>query len=96
VIAAALFTAQVLVGLFILGAAVMLAASAVNRQTRPAVWAPLIGLQAWAAWFVLHPFSQGPDSPPAIALAALVAWVLIRHRGLVVRCLGLSTIEGSS
>ncbi|RZL07166.1 MAG: hypothetical protein EOP40_16285 [Rubrivivax sp.] len=93
-IAAIHIAAQVLVGLVILGAAVALAGSAVNRQTRLAVWAPLIGLQAWAAWFVLTPFSQGPDSPPAIALAALVAWVLIRHRGLVIRCLGLSTIKG--
>lgn len=82
---------QAVIGLAILVAAIALAASSVDRLTRVSVWLPLIGLQGWAAWFSLQPLSQGPDSAAAIALAALVAWVLIRHRDLVVRGLGLTT-----
>lgn len=40
----------------------------------------VIGLVGWAAWFVASPLSgHGHDSPPALAMAGLVAYVLVRH-----------------
>lgn len=70
---------QVLVGLAVAGGGIALGATAVDRQTHWSVSWPLVGLVAWATWFGLVPFSRGPDSLPAIALAGLVAYVLIRH-----------------
>jgi len=80
---------QVLVGLAVAGGGLVLGATAVDRHTPwPVSW-PLVGLVAWAIWFALVPFSRGPDSLPAIALVALVAYALICHSCRVVAALGL-------
>lgn len=80
---------QVLAGLAILAGGLALGATAMDRHTPWSVSWPLVGLVAWAAWFALVPFSRGPDSLPAIALAALVAYALIRHSCRVVAALDL-------
>lgn len=84
---------QVLAGLAILAGGLVLGATAVDRHTPWTVSWPLVGLVAWAVWFALVPFSRGPDSLPAIALAALVAYALIRHSRRVVTALGLQRKE---
>jgi hypothetical protein len=84
---------QVLVGLAVAGGGLALGATAVDRRTRWSVSLPLVGLVAWAAWFVLVPFIRGPDSLPAIALAGLVAYALIHHSCRVVAALGLKRKE---
>jgi len=84
---------QVLVGLAVAGGGLALSATAVDRRTRWSVTWPLVGLVAWAAWFVLVPFIRGPDSLPAIALTGLVAYALICHSCRVVAALGLQRKE---
>ena len=92
---AALSAAQVLIGLAILITGLILLSTSVDHSTRAAVCWPLVGLVAWAAWFTLQPLARGPDSPPAIALAGLVAYVLARHRIVILCVLNLRTKEPS-
>lgn len=92
---AALSAAQVLIGLAILLTGLILSATAVDLNTRAAVRWPLVGLMAWAAWFALQPLARGPDSPPAIALAGLVAYALAKHRLAILSVLKLKTKEPS-
>lgn len=89
----ALAALQICLGLAIVLGALLLGASAVDRRTRWAVSWPLSGLAAWGTWFALVPFARGPDSLPALALAGLVAYVLIRHNRAVVDRLGLNREE---
>lgn len=86
---------QVLVGAAILLAGLILSATAVDAGTPKAIKWPIVGLMGWAVWFALQPLAYGPDSPPAIAFAALVAFVLTRHRVDVLLLLGLS-VKGKS
>lgn len=75
---------QVGIGLVILLSSYLLSAAAVSQATRRLVRWPLVGMGAWATWFLLQPFAGAHDSPPALAFAALVAYVLTVHRRRVV------------
>ena len=86
----ALSADQIIVGLAILCAGLVLSATAVDEGTPKAIKWPVVGLMGWAVWFALQPLAHGPDSPPAIAFAGLVAFVLTKHRTDVLLLLGLS------
>lgn len=81
---------QIAVGLTILLAGYLMAAAAMDDDTHASVRWPMVGLNCWAVWFAMQPLAGAHDSPPSIAMAALVAYVLVRHRGIVLVCLGLS------
>lgn len=75
---------QIAVGLTLMVAGVLTLAVHVDRSTRALIRWPMVGLVAWASWFALQPIAQRPDSPPAIAFAGLVAYVMIFHQRRVV------------
>ncbi len=75
---------QMAVGITLVVAGVLTLAVHVDRRTRALIRWPMVGLVAWASWFALQPIAQRPDSPPAIAFAGLVAYVLIIHQRRVV------------
>lgn len=87
---AVLTALQVVVGLAVAAGSLVLSATAVDRRTHWSVSWPLVGLAAWASWFALVPFQRGPDSMPAIALAGLVAYALIRHSRRIAAQLGIA------
>lgn len=68
-----------------LGVAIMLgglalSAAGVDAMSRRLVRWAITGLVCWGAWFALHAYLGLPhDSMPALALAALVAYVLLVH-----------------
>ncbi len=71
---------QLIIGLVIAAASLLLCVSAVDGKTHPVLRWALIGLVCWGAWFAALPAIEGRhDSASAIALAALVAYVLVRH-----------------
>lgn len=81
-------TLQLIIGLAIVAGGMVLALSAVDRASRPLLRWAVIGLVCWGAWFALLPAIEGKhDSPAAIALGALVAYVLLRHSGQIVSIL---------
>ena len=71
---------QVGMGLSIMLGALALSASGIDSSTRHLVRWAVTGLVCWGAWFGLHPLGgHGHDSAPALALAGLVGYVLIRY-----------------
>lgn len=76
--------AQMAVGITLVVAGVLTLAVFTDRRTRRTARWPMCGLVAWGMWFALQPVAQRPDSPPAIAFAGLVAYVLIVHQRRVV------------
>lgn len=70
---------QSLIGMMILLGSVLLLALGTDKKTKACIRLPIVGLLAWSAWYVYLAFNGHHDSPPGLAFAALVAWVLLRH-----------------
>lgn len=71
---------QVGTGLIIMLGALALLAYGIDSSTRRLVRWAITGLVCWGAWFGLCPLQgHGHDSAPALALAGLVGYVLIRY-----------------
>lgn len=70
---------QMALGAAIVVGALLLLAAGTNAHTPLRVRWPLIGLTTWGAWLALVPAARGHDSPPSLALAALVVYVLLRY-----------------
>lgn len=66
-------SASVLVG------ALVLLFTGVDRASPAHIRWPMIGLVLWALWMLLASAAGRHDSPPAIAMTALVAYVLLRY-----------------
>lgn len=71
--------AQIAIGVVIVGFGAVLAAMAVDKHSRFMHKALLTGLVIWGVWFVWEGWEGRHDSPPALAFAALVAFVLVRN-----------------
>lgn len=71
---------QLALGLTIAAAGAVLAATSMDAHTSRLQRWPVVGLVAWGVWFGLVPLEAGrTDGPAALAMAALVAYVLVVH-----------------
>lgn len=71
---------QVSLGLLIMAGGVVVAASSMDRRSHRLQLMSVVGLIAWGCWLALVPFvDRRVDSPPALAFAGLVVYVLLRH-----------------
>lgn len=62
----------------LIGALVLLFIGVDRRSPAHVRW-PMIGLVLWALWMLLAAAAGRHDSPPGIAMTALVAYVLLRY-----------------
>lgn len=70
---------QALIGVVIVISGAMLIAMAVDRHSRFLHKAALTGLVIWGVWFVWEASRGRHDSPPALAFAGLVAFVVAKN-----------------
>lgn len=72
--------AQFVVGLTIAAGGALIAAGSMDEHTSRLRRWPVVGLVGWGAWFALVPvYAHRSDGLAAVAIAALVAWVLLVH-----------------
>jgi hypothetical protein len=62
----------------LLGGLVILICGVDGESPRHVRW-PIIGLELWGVWLLYNAAHGAPDSPPSIAMTALVAYVLLRY-----------------
>ena len=78
---------QMVIGIVIVGASIVLVAVGCDKKTKRIHRALLIGLTCWGVWFAYIGFKGYSDSLPALAFAASVAYVLVFHgrqiRGII-------------
>lgn len=78
---------QMLIGIIIVGASIVLVAVGCDRQTKRLHRVLLVGLTCWGVWFAWIGFNGYSDSIPSLAFASAVAYVLVFHgrqiRGII-------------
>ena len=81
-----------MLGLLIMVGGLGLGLAGVDARTSRGTQLALVGLVAWGAWWACLPcVTHRHDSLPALALGALVAWVLLcRHRVVLARFQGIA------
>lgn len=71
---------QFVVGLMIAAGGALITAGVMDARTSRLRRWPVVGLVGWGVWFALVPvYARRSDGLAAVAIAALVAWVLLVH-----------------